>query len=72
MIIAPQSDDDLPGTWKDLRSPGKRSKASFTCPNGHICDLTPYAILENGLVHPLVFCSGCGFLEFVTLEGWTV
>jgi len=73
MITAPQNNDYKPGTWKGLLI-GKRQRrsASFTCPNGHVCSLSKYEILADGSVHPSVICSmdGCGFHEFITLEGW--
>lgn len=74
MITVPQNNNDKPGTWKGISSPkGLRKSASLICPNGHTCNLRNYEILENGSVHPSVLCptDGCGFNEFITLEGWS-
>ena len=41
------------------------------CPKGHIGQLD-HTIAEDGTVSPSVVCpeSGCGFHEYVRLEGW--
>lgn len=71
MITAKQNNDYLPGTWKGLQTKRGR-KASFTDPKGHTLSLASYTIGKDGRVHPSVLCSrlGCGFHEFVKLEGW--
>jgi len=74
MTNVPQDNEYKAGTWKGLLL-GKRERrsASFTDPNGHTLSLSKYEILKNGTVHPSVLCpmDGCGFHEFITLEGWS-
>lgn len=43
------------------------------CPDcGNVATLDDHKIAGNGKVEPSVVCpeEGCGFHEFVTLEGW--
>ena len=72
MITAAKSNDHTPGTWKPLQLPDGRRTATFTCPKGHHGSLSDHDIMEDGQVHPSVLCmtEGCGFHEFVKLEGW--
>jgi hypothetical protein len=74
VINVPLVADGKPGTWQGLVTPGGRRSASYICPNGHVCSLERYEILKNGSVHPSVLCStpGCGFNEFITLDGWEI
>lgn len=67
----PQNNDHKPGTWKGLQTLGGR-KASFTCPNcGQLGSLSDHEIAEDGTVNPSVVCfNGCGFHDFIKLEGW--
>lgn len=75
MITVPQSNEHVPGTWKLLLI-GKRQRrsATFTCPHGHVGSLSDHEITADGYVHPSVLCmtDGCGFHEFIFLEGWAV
>lgn len=50
---------------------GRRS-ATMKCPNGHVACLDDYTIHDDGHVEPSVECpeAGCGFHEYVILEGW--
>jgi hypothetical protein len=75
MSSYPQSNDYLPGTWKGLKPgsvPGGKRSATFTCTNGHTCTLLIHTIADDGTVTPSVVCpyEGCGFHEFIQLEGW--
>lgn len=47
-------------------------KASMTCPNGHTLTLRNHSISQEGNVSPSVVCpgTGCGFHEWVRLDGW--
>ncbi len=70
-IAYPFNFNYVPGSWKGLLTPKGRS-ATFTCPNGHTCALDHHEIAADGAVTPSVVCpyEGCGFHEFIKLEGW--
>lgn len=68
----PQNNDHKPGTWKGLQTDSRRS-ASFTCPEcQQIAYLLNHRIGDDGKISPSVVCPtvGCGFHEFIKLEGW--
>jgi hypothetical protein len=73
VITVPKSDQYDPGTWKLLSLPEGKKSATFTCPNRHTGSLEDHEILADGSVHPSVLCTfdGCGFHEFIKLEGWS-
>ncbi len=50
----------------------ERMSASIMCPNNHYATLMDHAIADDGTVTPSVVCfvDGCGFHEFIKLEGW--
>lgn len=69
-----------PLTWRPVVPHADRPAflASFalaTCANRHECALSPqvHSVAADGTVHPSYVCpvDGCGFHEFVRLEGWT-
>lgn len=60
-------------SWEALDA----TSAIVICPNGHNCaigvpGITRHTIASDGTVNPSVVCpeDGCGFHEFVRLEGW--
>lgn len=72
MLTIPHDDDLKPGTWKGGWMQGHKPNALVCCPNGHIASLTDHEIKADGTVWPSLVCpyDGCGFHEFVRLEGW--
>lgn len=46
--------------------------ARVSCSNGHVGILTDHTIDYDGKVNPSLVCpeDGCGFHEFVQLNGW--
>jgi hypothetical protein len=71
----PQNNEHKPGTWKGLLvGPQNIRKASFTCPIcGNACSLSDHEIAPDGTVSPSLICPyGCGFHEFIHLDGWMV
>ena len=84
-ITIPQSDTREPGTWKATtiaRSPAGHANlpalrgATIVCPKcGRPMAIgigSDHGIGDDGTVCPSVVCprEGCGFHEFVQLEGW--
>lgn len=71
MMFIPYDENLKPGTWKGGQTPTGQT-ALFCCPNGHIGSLTDHEIGPDGKVTPSVVCphDGCGFHEFIQLEGW--
>jgi hypothetical protein len=71
MLMVGRADDYRPLSWKGLQTPSGRN-ATLTCRNGHTCALTQHTIAPDGTVSPSLVCPelGCGFHEWVRLEGW--
>jgi hypothetical protein len=69
--MVPYSNHYAPTSWRRVLITDDKTIA-FTCPHGHTFHLTDYDIAANGTVHPMVLCTeGCGFQEFITLQGWS-
>ena len=53
-------------------SSGLPPTASVTCENRHEGLISDHAIAEDGTVSPSVVCTqeGCGWHEYIRLEGW--
>lgn len=62
----------LPLTWRSVIWDVSRRTAYFFDTNGHGLSLNRHTIQDDGTVTPSVVCplTGCGFHEFVKLEGW--
>ena len=60
-----------PLTWRPVRTGGPAT-ASLVCSNGHDGLIDEHEIAEDGTVTPSVVCphEGCGFHEYVQLNGW--
>lgn len=72
MIRIPQGDCwREKGHWKGAGGEGFRT-ANVSCPNcGMVFSLSHHKIDESGNVSPSVVCAhGCGFHDYVKLEGW--
>ncbi len=71
MIDVLQSNVGGKNTWKPLQTPAGKS-ADYTCPNGHVGELTDHTIAKDGTVSPSVVCprGGCGFHDYIRLIGW--
>lgn len=71
---SPDSDGDLPLTWRNYKYNGTILECSpvIVDPNGHYLSIYKHTVLGDGTVHPSVVCpvQGCGFHEFVKLEGY--
>ena len=62
-----------PGTYRRAKVDG-RMTATMSCPTcGQVASLSGHTINPGGHVNPSLVCpyEGCGFHEYVTLEGWT-
>lgn len=53
-------------------SSGLPPTAGVTCENGHEGLISDHAIAEDGTVSPSVVCTeeGCGWHEYIRLDGW--
>ena len=62
----------LPLTWRFAIWNDGRRTAYFFDTNGHGLSLHEHIIARDGTVTPSVGCpiQGCGFHEYVILEGW--
>lgn len=62
-----------PLTWRGVKLSDGRRTAYFFDAKGHGLALEKHAIAEDGTVTPSVVCpiEGCGFHEWVKLEGWS-
>ena len=69
---SPDWDGDLPLTWRNYTYRGKVLECSpvIVDPNSHYLSIHKHIILGDGTVQPSVVCPGCGWHEFVQLEGW--
>lgn len=77
MIIfksSPDPEGDLPFTWRIYRYNGTVLDCSpvIVDQNCHYLSIHKHTILDDGTVQPSVGCpvQGCGFHEFIKLEGW--
>ncbi len=63
-------EEDQPGTWRMIEGP--EGDVFIIDLNGHYLSLKNHAIFPDGVVQPSVVCpvEGCGFHEFVLLEGY--
>lgn len=61
-----------PLTWRKVMRDGQ-PRATMVCANGHYGALVDHTISQDGTVTPSVVCpvTGCGFHEYVRLDGWT-
>jgi len=71
LLLVPHDDQLRNNTWCLSPLPGGRLCVMTRCTNGHLGQLD-HTIAANGVVSPSVVCQrdGCGFHEFIVLEGW--
>ena len=63
----------LSGRWHASKPAGKPTSALMSCPEcGKVCSLSGHTINPDGTVEPSLMCpyDGCGYHDFVKLEGW--
>ncbi|MBU2118771.1 MAG: hypothetical protein KJ954_14380 [Alphaproteobacteria bacterium] len=73
---APADSDEIPrGHWHGARLEDGRRACIISCPGcGNYGSLSGHSIAADGTVTPSVVCTvpGCGFHEWIKLEGWSI